>query len=188
MLALALAIGMLAGDNLGPCSASGAFQPVSVLRIVGTGALHWSVIAAPHARRRSASRARRAQREFDRGGKALFMGFVMVGATLLAWLLVSQASAGDAERAGRDTRDSEAGIVVAHRVPSHVRRRAAASAWRWRSASTEGGAVPRPLDECVDEAVWKHSGRDGGPGDAAAGAQSAGRGADERASEPGATR
>jgi len=100
-----------------------------------------------------------AQREFDRGGKALFMGFAMVAATLLAWLLVSQAIP-STWTASTGAARSEPG-VVSHRVPATTD-----ADCRFRlvvvSVDAAGGAVPRPLDECVDEAVWKQA-ADGGP-------------------------
>jgi len=100
-----------------------------------------------------------AQREFDRGGKALFMGFAMVTATLLAWLLVSQAiPATWTALAG--TARTESGIVT-HRVPER-----GDADCRFRlvvvSAEAAAGAVPRPLDECVDPTVWRQA-VEGGP-------------------------
>lgn len=100
-----------------------------------------------------------AQREFDRGGKALFMGFAMVAATILAWLLVSQALPATLT-ALTGVAAGEAG-VVSRRVPE-----TADADCRFRlvvaSAPPETGAVPRPLDECVDQAVWA-SATEGGP-------------------------
>jgi len=100
-----------------------------------------------------------AQREFDRGGKALFMGFAMVAATLLAWLLVSQAIPATWTALAGAPR-AEAGVVT-HRVPA-----AGDADCRFRlvvvSADAVAGAVPRPLDECVDESVWTQA-ADGGP-------------------------
>ena len=94
------------------------------------------------------------EREVDRGGKALFMGFAMVAATIVAWLLVSQAvpATWTAVAGGAATEPG----VVSHRVPETTD-----ADCRFRlvvaSASADGGAVPRPLDECVDEAVWKQA-------------------------------
>ena len=98
------------------------------------------------------------EREFDRGGKALFMGFAMVAAALVAWLLVSQAiPATWTALAGAVA--TEPG-VVSQRVPETTD-----ADCRFRlvvaSASAGNGAVPHPLDECVDEAVWKPA-ADGG--------------------------
>jgi hypothetical protein len=99
------------------------------------------------------------EREFDRGGKALFMGFVMVAATLLAWLLLSQAIPSTLTALAGSVR-SEPGIV-ARKVPA-----TSDADCRFRlevgSAFPETGAVPRPLDECVDEALWKQA-AEGGP-------------------------
>ena len=94
-----------------------------------------------------------AEREFDRGGKALFMGFVMVTATLLAWLLVSQAMPATWTAVAGVARD-EAGLV-ARKVPATSD---ADCPFRLevRSAAADG-AVPRPLDECVDEALWRRA-------------------------------
>jgi len=100
-----------------------------------------------------------AQREFDRGGKALFMGFAMVTATLLGWLLVSQAIPATWTALAGAPR-TEAGVVT-RRVPE-----TSDADCRFRlvvvSADVAAGAVPRPLDECVDEAAWKQA-REGGP-------------------------
>ena len=100
-----------------------------------------------------------AQREFDRGGKALFMGFVMVGATAVAWLLVSQAVPATLN-ALVGAADTEPG-VVARRLPP-----TADADCRFRlevaSAASASGGVQRPLDECVAEPVWTAA-RDGGP-------------------------
>lgn len=126
------------------------FQPVSWLRIAAP--IVALVFGAGFARQVSDWRSRiDGERDFDRGGKALFLGFVMVGATLLAWLLISQsmpatwtALAGSAH--------SEPG-VVARRVPATTD---ADCRFRLEVASrpTADGAVQRPLDECVDEAIW----------------------------------
>ena len=134
------------------------FQPASWLRIaapvlallVGGGFTRLvAVVRAPAD----------AEREFDRGGKALFMGFAMVAATILAWLLVSQAiPATWTALAG--TARPEVGVVT-RRVPA-----TADADCRFRlevrSASSADGAVQRPLDECVDEAVWSRA-TEGGP-------------------------
>ena len=100
-----------------------------------------------------------AQREFDRGGKALFMGFAMVAATFLAWLLVSQALPATVTALG-GVAASEAG-VVSHRVAetgdADCRFRLVVA-----SAAPDSGAAPRPFDECVTEAVWR-SATEGGP-------------------------
>ena len=134
------------------------FQPVSWLRIAAP--IVALVFGAGFAQQVSGWRARiDGEREFDRGGKALFMGFVMVAATLLAWLLVSQAlPATWTALAGAAS--SEPG-VVARRVPATTEVDC-----RFRlevaSASTDNGAVPRPLDECVDEATWTRAAA-GGP-------------------------
>ena len=127
-----------------------AFQPAPLLRIAAP--ILALFIGGAFTRLVAQLRARvDGEREFDRGGKALFMGFVMVGATLVAWLLVSQAAPATLNAlAGHAA--TEAG-VVARRVPP-----SSDAGCRFRlevgSASTEGGAVSRPLDECVDEAVW----------------------------------
>lgn len=99
------------------------------------------------------------EREFDRGGKALFMGFAMVAATFLAWLLVSQALPATVTALG-GVAASEAG-VVSHRVAetgdADCRFRLVVA-----SAAPDSGAAPRPFDECVTEAVWR-SATEGGP-------------------------
>jgi hypothetical protein len=126
------------------------FQPVSVLRV--SAPILALVIGAAFTRLVARLRERvDGEREFNPGGKALFMGFVMVTATLLAWLLVSQAIPA--------TLTTVAGVARAE--PGQVVRRVPATTdadCRFRlevsSASAAGGAVQRPLDECVDEALW----------------------------------
>ena len=135
-----------------------AFQPVRVLRVAAP--LLALVLGAGFTRLVARARSRvDAEREFDRGGKALFMGFAMVAATILAWLLVSQAiPATLTALAGAP--GSEPG-VVSQRVPETTD-----ADCRFRlvvaSASADGGAVPHPLDECVAEPVWKQAAQ-GGP-------------------------
>jgi hypothetical protein len=133
------------------------FQPVSWLRagapvvalLLGAGYAQWV------ARWRAPVDA---EREFNVGGKALFMGFAMVTATLLAWLLVSQAlpatvTALAGEAAG------EPGVVV-RKVPESTdpdcRFRLEV-----RSASKANGAVQRTLDECVAEPLWRQAAEGG---------------------------
>ena len=87
------------------------------------------------------------------------MGFVMVGATFVAWLLISQAVPATLNGlAGVEA--TEAGVVV-RRVPP-----TSDAGCRFRlevaSAASANGGVQRPLDECVDESAWT-SARDGGP-------------------------
>ena len=134
------------------------FQPVSALRV--SAPILALVIGASFTR--LVARLREgvdAEREFNPSGKALFMGFVMVAATLLAWLLVSQAiPATLTTLAG--VASTEPGQVV-HRVPAmsdaDCRFRLEVS-----SASGSSGVVLRPLDECVDEALWTRV-KDGDP-------------------------
>jgi len=130
-----------------------AFQPVAWLRIAAP--LLALLAGAGFARLVALARSRAdAEREFDRGGKALFMGFAMVTATLLAWLLASQAIP-STWTALTGTPRSEPG-VVSHRVAE-----TADADCRFRlvvaSADAATGAVPRPYDACVDEAVWKRA-------------------------------
>jgi hypothetical protein len=134
------------------------FQPASWLR---TGAPILALVAGGGFTRLVASARARAdaEREFDRGGKALFMGFVMVGATLVAWLLASQAVPATLTAwAGRAV--DEAGVVV-RKVPE-----TADADCRFRlevrSAAAANGALQRTLDECVDEALWRQA-VEGGP-------------------------
>ena len=134
-----------------------AFQPGRVLRIGAP--LMALVIGAGFTRLVAQARSRiDAEREFDRGGKALFMGFAMVAATLLAWLLVSQAiPATLTALAGMPA--SEPGIV-SQRLPE-----TADPDCRFRlvvtSAPADGGAVPHPYDECVAQAVWQQAAEGG---------------------------
>ncbi|MFL6697672.1 MAG: hypothetical protein ACJ8GJ_10935, partial [Vitreoscilla sp.] len=122
-----------------------AFQPARLLRIAAP--LAALVIGAGFTRLVASSRSRiDGGRDFDRGGKALFMGFVMVAATIVAWLLVSQAiPATLTALAGAPA--TEPG-TVSQRVPQTTD-----ADCRFRlvvtSAPADGGAVPHPYDECV---------------------------------------
>ena len=134
------------------------FQPVSWLRLAAPVVA--LVAGGGFMRRVALARADAdAQREIDRGGRALFMGFVMVAATLVAWLLVSQAVPATWTALAGAPR-TEAG-VVSRRVPE-----TSEADCRFRlevvSADVAAGVVPHPLDECVDEAVWKRA-ADGAP-------------------------
>ena len=92
-----------------------------------------------------------AEREFDAGGRALFLGVIMLVVTALAWLLVSHALPATINGLVGVPR-AELGVVV-QRVPL-----AGDPACRFRlevsSASTTNGAITRAMDECVDEALW----------------------------------
>jgi hypothetical protein len=134
------------------------FQPVSALRL--SAPIVALLVGAAFTRFVARLRERvDAEREFDRGGKALFMGFVMVTATLLAWLLVSQAIPATLTAVAGVAR-TEPGLVV-HRVPA-----TSDADCRFRlevtSASASNDAVQRPLDECVDEVLWTRV-KDGDP-------------------------
>jgi len=134
------------------------FQPVAWLRIAAP--VLALLAGGGFTRLLAASRAHAdARREFDRGGRALFMGFAMVTATVLAWLLLSQALPAT-WTAVAGTPRAEAG-VVSRRVPE-----TSDADCRFRlvvaSADAAIGAVPRPLDECVDRAVWQRV-VEGGP-------------------------
>ena len=157
-LALGLVLAVIAAWDVGSLVQHPAFQPVSILRVAAP--LLALVIGAAFTRAVAHVRARAdAEREFDRGGKALFMGFAMVAATILAWLLVSQAIPATLTALAGAPR-SEPGIV-SHRV---VETTDADCRFRLvvASASADGGAVPHPLDECVAEAVWRQA-AEGGP-------------------------
>jgi hypothetical protein len=127
------------------------FQPDYVLRTSApvialmVGAVFTRVVALLRARAD-------AEREFDAGGKALFMGFVMVGVTALAWLWVSQALPATVTALTGSVR-SEAGVVV-RQVPATGDEQCP---YRLEVASADAaaGAVQRPLDECVDQPLWK---------------------------------
>lgn len=134
------------------------FQPVSWLRV--SAPVIALLLGGGFTRLVASSRADAdAEREFDRGGKALFMGFAMVSATVLGWLLVSQALPSTWTALAGSPR-AEAG-VVSHRVPDTGD---ADCRFRLVVISTDAatGAVPRPFDECVDETVWRQA-TDGGP-------------------------
>ena len=126
------------------------FQPAHVLRVAAP--VIALAVGGGFTRLLAWSRQRHdAEREFDRGGKALFMGFAMVAATILAWLLVSQAIPATLTALAGTPR-TEAGVVT-RRVPATTD-----ADCRFRlevtSAPMTDGAVQRPLDECVDEATW----------------------------------
>ena len=136
------------------------FQPAPLLRI----AAPIVALVAGGAVTRGVAHLRAgadAEREFDRGGKALFMGFVMVGATFVAWLLVSQAMPATWTSLAGTSR-TEPGVVV-RRVPETAD---ADCRWRLVVASGPGGAgtlpVERAQDECVEPATWR-SAADNGP-------------------------
>jgi hypothetical protein len=125
------------------------FQPIQLLR----GAAPILALLAGGGFTRRLARLRRqvdGEREFDRGGKALFMGFVMVGATALAWLLLSQAIPATLT-ALAGTPGTEVGLV-SRKVPATAD---AGCQYRLEVVSAAAnGAVRRPYDECVDEALW----------------------------------
>ena len=86
------------------------------------------------------------------------MGFVMVAATLVAWLLVSQAIARDVNAlAGRRAPSPASWRTACRRRPMPT------AGFRLVVASALGGRRRRaaPLDECVDEAVWQRRPRAG---------------------------
>lgn len=130
-----------------------AFQPAHLLRVAAP--LLALLIGAAFTRLVAQARSRAdEQREFDRGGKALFMGFAMVAATILAWLLVSQAIPSTWTVLAGAPR-TEVG-VVSRRVPE---TNDADCRYRLVVASATGGggaiALEHPQDECVDESVWR---------------------------------
>jgi hypothetical protein len=92
--------------------------------------------------------------EFNPGGRALFLGVVMLVVTLLAWLVVSQALPATVNAFVGVPRNEPG--VVAQRVPL-----ASDPDCRFRlevaSASTSSGAITRPMDECVAEALWNQA-------------------------------
>ena len=136
-----------------------AFQPASVLRIAAP--ILALVIGGAFTRLVAQVRAQvDAEREFDRGGKALFMGFVMVGITFVAWLLVSQAVPATLN-ALVGSAGTEPGVVV-RRVPETGD---ADCRHRLVVASGAGGTglvpVERARDECVEETVWRAAAESG---------------------------
>ncbi len=155
----ALAAGLAAGAlwaAWGLASHPG-FQPVHLLRV----AAPLLALLAGGAFTRLVANARArvdGEREFNPGGKALFMGFVMVTATLLAWLLVSQALPATLTALAGAAR-TEPGRVV-RKVPATTD---ADCPFRLEvaSAAADTGAVPRPYDECVDEALWRQASEGG---------------------------
>ena len=149
--ALVLALAAVAAWDAWGLVRHAEFQPSYVLRT--SAPIVALIIGAVFTRLVAGLRERAdAERQFDAGGKALFMGFVMVGVTLLAWLWVSQAMpAALTVLAG--TARTEPGVVV-RQVPLQAD---AACAFRLEvtSADVAAGAVQRPLDECVAQALWK---------------------------------
>ncbi len=129
------------------------FQPVSWLRagapvaalLLGAGYAQW--VARWRARVD-------AEREVNVGGKALFMGFAMVTATLLAWLVVSQALPATLTALAGGLAE-EPGLVV-RQVPESTEPDCRFRL-EVRSASKANGAVQRTLDECVAEALWRQA-------------------------------
>jgi hypothetical protein len=131
------------------------FQPVQVLRTAAP--VIALLVGGGFTRAVALVRARAdAEREFDRGGKALFMGFVMVAGTFVGWLLVSQAipSTWTALAGAAGTRP---GVVVER--PAQTADTDCPD--RLVVAGTEPGNPGVPtgaaLDECVDAAVWRGS-------------------------------
>ena len=148
---LVLALSVVAAWDAWCLVRHSGFQPTYVLRT--SAPVIALMIGAVFTRLVALSRARTdAEREFDAGGKALFMGFVMVGVTLLAWLWVSQAMPVSLTALAGAPR-SEPGVVV-RQVPS-THDVDCAFRLEVRSADATAGAVQRALDECVDEALWK---------------------------------
>jgi hypothetical protein len=97
--------------------------------------------------------------EFNPGGRALFLGVVMLVVTMLGWLVISQALPATVT-AVFGVQRPEAGLVV-QKIPA-----AADPDCRYRlelaSASAAGGHVTRAMDECVSEDLWNHAAQ-GGP-------------------------
>ena len=129
------------------------FQPAQTLRTAApvlallVGGLFTRAVALVRARAD-------AEREFDRGGKALFMGVVMVAGTFVGWLLVSQAiPATWTALAG--VADIQPGVVVERVAETSDadcgHRLVVATADAGASAVAAGSG----LDECVDVAVWR---------------------------------
>ncbi|MEP6504368.1 MAG: hypothetical protein ABJD97_13615 [Betaproteobacteria bacterium] len=92
--------------------------------------------------------------EFNPGGRALFLGVVMLVVTALAWLVVSHALPATINAFVGVPR-SEPG-VVARRMPlandPDCRFRLEVS-----SASSRSGSISRAMDECVAEALWNEA-------------------------------
>ena len=123
----------------------------------GAACWRWSSAAASRAWSRACARAVDGEREFDRGGKALFMGFVMVAATLRGVAAGVAGDAGDAARRWRARRAPRPGVVDAPRagdarrrlpLPARGGQRVGATAARcrvrWTSASTRPCGRRRP--------------------------------------------
>jgi len=132
------------------------FQPAAMLRTAAP--VLALVIGGAFTRGVALVRARAdAEREFDRGGKALFMGFVMVGATFVGWLLVSQAVP-STWTALVGAPGSRPGVVVDRPAPGSD----ADCRYRLVVAAQAAPAAPeasagRGLEECVDEGLWRAS-------------------------------
>jgi hypothetical protein len=92
--------------------------------------------------------------EFNPSGRALFLGVVMLAATLLSWLLVSQAAPASITAQFGVSR-SETGSVVERVEPTND------PDCRYRLVISSA-SIARPLDECVPEPLWRQA-KAGGP-------------------------
>lgn len=139
-----IAWGLIRHPGFQPAHALRAAAPVLAL-LVGAGVTR--AVALVRARADAA-------REFDRGGKALFMGFVMVAGTFIGWLLVSQAMPATWTALAGEP-GTQPGVVT-ERVPETTEpgcrfRLVVASA----DPAAPAVAAGNPQDECVDAAVWR---------------------------------
>ncbi len=87
--------------------------------------------------------------EFNPGGRSLFLGFVMVVATVLAWLLAAQAVPSLLNAVVGVPRSESA--IVAEKPP------ATSDADCGHRLVITSDSLTRPLDECVAETVWRGS-------------------------------
>ncbi len=128
------------------------FQPVQVLRTAAP--VLALLVGGGFTRAVALVRARAdAEREFDRGGKALFMGFVMVGGTLVGWLLVSQAiPATWTALAG--VPGTQPGVVTERPAESSDADCGHRLVVQGAEANAASAPAGRGLEECVAEGVW----------------------------------
>ncbi len=122
------------------------FQPTYLLRTIAPAIA--LVLGATFTHRVAARRAQiDVPGEFNPGGRSLFLGFVMVAATVLAWLLSAQAVP-SLMNAALGVARSEAAVVA-------EKPAATADATCGHRLVITSASLARPLDECSPEPVWR---------------------------------
>jgi hypothetical protein len=145
---VAIVVAVLAVDVLALASHP-EFQPTYTLRTAAPAIA--LVLGATFTHRVAARRALvDVPGEFNPGSRSLFLGFVMVSATVLAWLLAAQAVPSLLNAAFGAAR-SESAIVA-------EKPAASADADCGHRLVVTSESLQRPLDECVAEPVWRAAG------------------------------